>query len=34
METLNAMDVIEERALGTLGKRQNPRVNQLPLDIT
>ncbi len=32
-ETLNAMDIIEERALGTLGKRQNPRVNQLPLDI-
>ena len=32
-ETLNAMDLIEERALAALGKRQNPRVTQLPLNI-
>ncbi len=32
-ETLNAMDIIEERALATLGKRQNPRVNQIPLEL-
>lgn len=33
-ETLNAMDLIEERALATLGKRQNPRTAQILLDIT
>ena len=32
-ETLNAIDLIEERALAALGKRQHPRVTQLPLDI-
>lgn len=32
-ETLNAMDLIEERALATLGKRQNPRANQIALDL-
>lgn len=33
-ETLNAIDLIEERALASLGKRQNPRVAQIPLDIS
>ncbi|MGD9602158.1 MAG: MerR family DNA-binding transcriptional regulator [Gammaproteobacteria bacterium] len=32
-ETLNAMDLIEERALASLGKRQNPRANQIALDL-
>jgi len=33
-ETLNAMDIIEERALANLGKRQNPRTNQIALDLS
>ncbi len=32
-ETLNAMDAVEERALAVLGKRQNPRTSQLPLNL-
>lgn len=32
-ETLNVIDQIEERALASLGKRQNPRAIQISLDI-
>lgn len=32
-ETLNAMDVVEERALTALSKRQSLRSAQLPLDL-
>jgi DNA-binding transcriptional MerR regulator len=33
-ETLNAMDLVEERALAALTKRQSPRSTQITLDLS